>query len=205
MDEEQKETERLREGADGAQEANGSDESPPPGLEEELAAAKDQLLRAHAEMENLRKRAAREIEKSRAAAIELFARDMLGILDDIRRAEILLKEREIDSALREGIELIFASAERMLARHQIRRIEALGEIFDPNFHEALFEDSASEAEAGRITQVIEEGYMLGDRLLRAARVAVAAAAARGEEKGAPTGGADEEKLEQKEKKDGDIL
>ena len=156
-------------------------------------------MRAHAEMENLRKRTEREIEKSRLSAIELFARDIIGILDDIRRAELLLREKEIDAAVREGIELIFASAERMLARHQIRRIEALGEIFDPNFHEALFEDSASAAEAGRITQVIEEGYMLGDRLLRASRVAVAAAPT------APTAPRGEEKSEQSEKKGGDIL
>jgi len=178
------------------------EEAAPPSLEEELAATKDQLLRAHAEMENLRKRMMREMDRVRLAALEPLARDLLSVLDNMRRAAHLLREKEIDQAIREGIELIFTSAETMLEQHQIKRVAALGEKFDPNCHEALFEDNSSEAEAGIITQVIEEGYRLGERLLRPARVGVAAAK---EQKTAPLSEENAPPSPHIKKPNGDIL
>lgn len=151
-------------------------EPTPPTLEEEIAILRDQLLRQHAELENTRKRALREMERTRSAAIENFARDLLAVLDDIRRAEKNFQQAELDSVVKQGLDLILASIEQMLARHNIKRVEAAGKQFDPNIHEALFEDSESTQNAGTITQIVEEGYFLGERLLRPARVGVVAAA-----------------------------
>ena len=138
-----------------------------------VAALEEKLLRLQAEMENNRKRLERERERVRDSAIEGFARELLKVLDDIRRAQASWSEKELDSSVAEGLALILTSSEQMLARYGIKRIEAKGRVFDPNFHEALFEDKDSAAAAGTITQIIEEGYMFGERLLRAARVAVA--------------------------------
>lgn len=150
-------------------------EAEPPNLEEEIAVLRDQLLRQHAELENIRKRAMREMEKARSTAIENFARDLLGVLDDIRRAEKSFQKAQLEKVVKQGLDLIISSAEQMLARHNIRKIEAKGVKFDPNIHEALFEDNKSTQEVGTITQIIEEGYFLGERLLRPARVGVATA------------------------------
>ena len=143
-------------------------------LQNENAQLKDAFLRAHADMDNLRKRTAREVQNAHIAAISLFARDLLSVMDNIKRAQSLLEESSIDKSIIEGIELVFASAQKMLSKHKIQPIEAIGEVFDPNRHEALFEDKDSQAPFGTITQIIEEGYMLGERLLRPARVAISA-------------------------------
>lgn len=140
---------------------------------QEIAELREKLLRAQAEMENNRKRQERELEKARITAVESFARDLLGVLDDIRRAQESWEKIELDSSVKEGLALILSSTEHILSRYQIKRIEAKAQKFDPNLHEALFEDPTSQAQAGTITQIIEEGYMLGERLLRPARVAVA--------------------------------
>jgi molecular chaperone GrpE len=150
-----------------------AEESVAPTPEEVIASLRDQLLRVQAEMENNRKRQERELERVRTTAIEHFARDLLELLDNVRRAEQNWLALELDDSVKQGLALILSSMEQVLSRHHIKRIEARAKNFDPNIHEALFEDRESEAKAGTITQIIEEGYMLGDRLLRAARVAVA--------------------------------
>ena len=153
-------------------------------LEEQIAELKEQHLLDRADMENLRKRLGREMEKTRLFAIERFARDLLPVLDNMRRALASLtddSDARLKASLEDGVRLTLREIEAVLARHQVRRIEAEGQSFDPNRHEALFEVPPSAlppgTRPGTIMQIIEEGYMLGERLLRPARVGIAAAAA----------------------------
>ena len=153
-------------------------------LEAQIAELKEQHLLDRADMENLRKRLGREMEKTRLFAIEHFARDLLPVLDNMRRALASLADDSdagIKASLEDGVRLTLREIDAVLARHQVRRIEAEGQSFDPNLHEALFEVPPSAVSAGTpagtIMQIIEEGYMLGERLLRPARVGVAGEAA----------------------------
>ncbi len=136
---------------------------------------KDQLLRSQADMENLRKRMSREMEKASSFAIESFARDLLPVLDNMNRVLATLDE-ESDNSLKDGVRLTLREMQAILTRHHVVRIEAIGQMFDPHLHEALFEKTDPKAEAGTITEIIEDGYMIGARLLRPARVGVTRAA-----------------------------
>jgi molecular chaperone GrpE len=150
--------------------------------EAELAETKDKLLRALAETENQRRRAQREREDASKYAAANFAKDMLDVADNFRRAlasidpEALQDERA--KALIEGV----AATERALLaafeRHGIKRIEPeIGERFDPNLHEAMFEVPNTGKPGGSIVQVVQAGYRMHDRLLRPAMVGVAKASA----------------------------
>lgn len=144
----------------------------------EIAALKDRLLRAVAETENLRKRAARERADAERYAISGFARDMAGAADDLARAldhlpESLRKAGDA-AALIEGLELTRRNLDAAFERHGLTRIDPQpGEPFDHNVHEAMFELDAPGAEPGTVVQVVETGYRIRDRLLRPARVGVA--------------------------------
>ena len=169
-------------------------------LEAQIAELKEQHLLDRADMENLRKRLGREMEKTRLFAIEHFARDLLPVLDNMRRALASLADDSdagIKASLEDGVRLTLREIDAVLARHQVRRIEAEGQSFDPNLHEALFEVPPSAVPtgtpAGTIMQIIEEGYMLGARLLRPARVGVAGEAAGAAEKAASGKAAAQEK------------
>ena len=148
--------------------------------ENELAdvdALKDQLLRALAETENVRKRAEREREEAVKYGITSLARDIVGIADNLKRAlESLPEDSEQTDAriksLREGVSLTQQEFETVLTRHGIERIEALGEAFDHNFHQAMFEVETKDKEEGIIVQEIQTGYTMRDRLLRATMVGV---------------------------------
>ena len=161
----------------------------------EIAALKDRLLRAVAETENLRKRAAREREEAARYAISGFARDVLGVADDMARALDALPESVRGApdakALVEGLELTRRNLDAALERHGIARIDPAGESFDPNLHEAMFEVDAPGAAPGSVVQVVEAGYRIHDRLLRPARVGVARRAAPPEEKPEKTDGTGE--------------
>lgn len=147
-------------------------------LAREAAEAKDKLLRALAETENVRRRAAREREDTAKYAIANFAREMLTVADNLRRAldavdaEALRKDEAL-AALVEGVTLTERSMLAALGRVGIRPIEALGRRFDHNLHEAMFEIEDKGVPAGAVAQVLEPGYLLHDRLLRPAKVAVA--------------------------------
>jgi len=154
----------------------------PPAAEEllraELAELKDQLLRALAEADNQRKRAARERDETAKFAIAGFARDVVQVADDLERALASAPRAGGDgqasiASLVEGVELTRRSLQAALDRHGVRRIEPLGERFDHNLHEAMFEVETADAEPGTVVQVVQHGYRIHDRLLRAARVAVA--------------------------------
>jgi molecular chaperone GrpE len=147
------------------------------GLEAELADCKDRLLRALAEHENARRRALREREEAVRFAASGLARDLLATADNLRRAiESMPEERIADEAVRQFLTGVVATERALLdalAKHGIRRIESLGERFDPDRHEAVFEVTAPERPAGTVAEVLQEGYLHHDRLLRPAMVGVA--------------------------------
>lgn len=175
---------RQGEAADAAE--TGADVA---ALETEIAELKDRLLRVAAEMENARKRAERDRADATRYAAANFARDMLQVADNLRRAIGTLKDDEREGAAEsvkamvEGVEMTERQLLSIFERHGIREITPqAGERFDPNLHEAMFEVPGSGHPAGTVVHVLEGGYMIGERLLRAARVGVAKA--EGAEKGA---------------------
>jgi len=149
---------------------------------EEIAELKDKLLRSLAENENQIRRARRDREDATKYAAANFARDMLMVADNIRRAmEAVPPEMDQESpavkAFLEGIALTERELQTTLERHGIKKISPLGEKFSHDHHEAMFEVPTNEAEPGTVMQVVEDGYIIHDRLLRAARVGVAKALA----------------------------
>jgi molecular chaperone GrpE len=148
-------------------------------LSQENAALKDRLLRALAEMENLRRRTEREVSDAKAYGVTSFARDMLGVADNLRRALDSLPAGTRESAdaatksLIEGVELTERDFLSRLTRHGVKKLEPQGERFDPNLHEALFEVPDQSVPAGTVAQVVESGYTIADRVLRPAKVGVA--------------------------------
>lgn len=145
-------------------------------LSTENAGLKDRLLRTMADMENLRRRTEREIADSRIYGATNFARDMLGVVDNLRRGvESVATDAENDPALAsflEGVKLTEADFLSRLARHGVKKIEPQGQKFDPNRHEALFEIPDESVPAGTVVQVMEAGYTIGERVLRPAKVGV---------------------------------
>jgi molecular chaperone GrpE len=148
----------------------------PATLLAENQSLRDRLMRALAEAENTRRRAERSLDEMRQYAVANFAREMLSVVDNLRRAIETAARNPVksveDAALLEGVR----STERMLTqaleRFGVRKIEALGAPFDPAMHEAVLEVDDPEREPGTVAQVIEDGYMIHGRLLRPARVAV---------------------------------
>jgi molecular chaperone GrpE len=139
---------------------------------------KDRALRVAADMENLRRRTAREVQDARAYAVTNFARDMLAVSDNLRRAiEALPKEMRSGTdagiaALVEGVEMTERAMLSTLERHGVKRLEPVGERFDPNFHQAMFEVPDENVAANTVVQVVQSGYSIGDRVLRPAMVGV---------------------------------
>ncbi len=145
--------------------------------EAELAATRDKLLRALADTENMRKRAQREREEASKYAASAFAKDMLDVADNLRRALASVPaESEWDELTRNLLTGVAATERELLAaleRHGIKRIDPKGERFDHNFHQAMFEVADTGQPPGVIVQVLQPGYVMHDRLLRPAMVAVA--------------------------------
>ncbi|HEX6841346.1 MAG TPA: nucleotide exchange factor GrpE [Stellaceae bacterium] len=170
----------------GAQEAqaNGMPGEEVPSLEERLAAAeaevadaKDKLLRALAETENVRRRAQRERADAERYAATNFAKDLINVADNLRRALASVPEGQVkDELTRTLLQGVDATERELLAafeRHGIRRIDPMGERFDHNFHQAIMEVENSGQPAGTVVQVLQPGYAMHDRLLRPAMVGVA--------------------------------
>ncbi len=150
--------------------------------ETELADTKDKLLRALAETENQRRRAQRDTEDARKYAASNFAKDMLDVADNLRRALGSLDPASLQDerakALVEGVAATERALLAALERHGIKRIEPeIGERFDPNSHEAMFEVPNTGKPGGSVVQVVQAGYRMHDRLLRPAMVGVAKAGA----------------------------
>ena len=156
-----------------------------PALEQQLEAArqeaaqlKDQLLRALAETENVRRRAQREREDAGKYAIANFARDVLQVSDNLHRALDAIPQDALasDEALRslhEGVSATERQLDAALERQQVKRIWPMGEKFDANLHQAMFEVPTAEHQPGTVVQVMQAGYLIHDRLLRPALVGVA--------------------------------
>jgi molecular chaperone GrpE len=145
-----------------------------------IAELKDQVLRALAETENVRRRVQRDRDDAVKYAASGFAKDLLPVADNLRRAlDAIPKDAlETDEALRTlatGVEMTERLLLAALERHQIKRIEALGQRFDSNLHQAMFEVPGSGQPAGTVVQVMEPGYTIHDRLLRPALVGIAKA------------------------------
>lgn len=160
-------------------------------LEAELAQGKDQLLRALAEQENARRRIQRDKEEALRYAASTFAKDLLSTADNLRRALDSVASAEIqDEAVKTLIVGIEATERELLSafeRNGLKRVDPLGQKFDHNLHQALFEVESSGKPAGTVVQVLAPGYTLHDRLLRAAMVGVA--------KGEPAGEAGSRRLD----------
>ncbi len=147
-------------------------------LEAELAAAKQDVLYAAAEAQNVRRRAEKEAADARAYAVTSFARDLLSVADNLERGLAAIPaELRADDKLRglvAGLEATGRELEAVFQRHGITKVRAMGEKLDPNWHQAMLE-MPSDAEPGTIVQEMQAGYALKDRLLRPALVAVAKA------------------------------
>ena len=147
-------------------------------LEAETGKLKDQALRALAETENIRRRSEREREDTAKYAISGFAKSLLDAADNLRRAidAVPAGAVEADAALKTLVDGVAATERQLLAafeRHGVTRIEPVGETFDPNFHQAMFELPGTGKPSGTIVQVVQPGYVLQGRLLRPAMVGVA--------------------------------
>ncbi|MGE0627211.1 MAG: nucleotide exchange factor GrpE [Hyphomicrobiaceae bacterium] len=175
-------------------------------LEAQQADLTDRLLRAHAEMDNLRKRTEREKLDGMKYAISKFANDIVGVGDNFQRAieSVPTHALETDPALKavvEGVIMTERAFMQVLERHGIKRIDPAGQPFDPNLHQAVMEEHNPDVAIGTVLQVFQCGYMLEDRVLRPAMVTVArggfkptkpAAAATSENaQNGPTAGGDE--------------
>ncbi len=139
---------------------------------------KDRALRVAAEMENLRRRTARDVHDARSYAIANFARDMLSVSDNLRRAiDAIPAEAKASgdagfAALIEGVEMTERAMLSALERHGVKKLAPEGEKFDPNFHQAMFEVSNPNVPANTVVQVVQPGYSIGERVLRPAMVGV---------------------------------
>ncbi len=169
--------------AAAATQPTGAGQEPDPfkvleALQAENVELKDRALRSLAEMENLRRRTEREVADAKAYGVTSFARDMLTFVDNMRRAldSLPAEVREAaDPNLRsfvEGIELTERDFLSRLGRFGVKKLEPMGKRFDPNMHEALFEIPDETVASGTVMQVVEQGFAIGERVLRPAKVGV---------------------------------
>jgi molecular chaperone GrpE len=146
--------------------------------EQEKAELKDRLLRTLADMENLRRRTEREVADARAYAVTAFARDMLTVADNLRRAieAVPVTARKTGdgaiAGLIDGIELTERELEKTLERHGVRKVDPAGQKFDPNMHQAMFEAPHESIAKGQVHTVVQPGYAIAERVLRPALVGV---------------------------------
>ena len=159
----------------------GQDSDPLTAMTAERDALKDQLLRALADTENMRRRSEREADTARKYGHTQFARDLVGAIDNLARA--LASAPEDKSSLDEsvqslltGIELSWTEIQSAIEKHGVRQINPVGEKFDYNFHQAMFEVPTNDQPPGMVLEVVQHGYALHDRLLRPAMVGVSKAA-----------------------------
>ena len=157
----------------------GQEAETTPSAEDRLAETNDQLLRALAELENTRRRADRDRAEALKYGAASFARDMLGVADNLQRALNAVAELDQDAlpdaakSLLEGVAATERDLIASMGRHKVSPVSPMGEKFDANIHEAMFEAPGTGQPAGTIIEVIETGYMMDERLLRPAKVGIA--------------------------------
>ena len=163
--------------AEAAQEAAAeSDEKDAlAALEAQVKENWDKYLRTAAELENVRKRAARDVEHARKFALERFATELLAVRDSLDAGLEAAEQADAD-ALREGSEATLKLLAKVMGQFGVEELDPLGEPFDPNFHEAMTMQPSADMEPGSVMVVLQKGYTLNGRLLRPARVVVAAEA-----------------------------
>ncbi|MGB9151573.1 MAG: nucleotide exchange factor GrpE [Alphaproteobacteria bacterium] len=147
-------------------------------LEKQLAEMKDRALREMADAENTRRRSQKEREETSKYAVTSFAKEMLGISDNFRRALDAAPTENLDPATKNlivGIDATERQLQAILDRFGIKKINPIGQPFDPNFHQVMMEVDSADHPAGTVVKVLQAGYMIHDRLLREAMVAVAKA------------------------------
>jgi molecular chaperone GrpE len=171
----------------GAAEAPAAAEPDPiEVLKAENNELRDRFLRLAAEMDNLRRRTDRDVKDAKSYAVAGFARDMLAVSDNLRRAldavptEMRAAADAALTTLLEGVELTERSMLSALERHGIKKIEAEGQKFDPHFHQAMFEIPNADVPNNTVVQVVQAGYTIGERVLRPAMVGVAKGGPRSE-------------------------
>ena len=163
---------------EAAQPEAAADVDPIEVLKVENAELKDRALRAIAEMENLRRRTEKELKDARQYAVSSFARDILTVSDNLRRALDSLPEedrRNADAgiaALIEGVEMTERDLLNQLEKNGVNKLDPAGQKFDPNFHQAMFEVPNTEVPNNTVVQVVQAGYTIGGRVLRPAMVGV---------------------------------
>ncbi|UVC09068.1 nucleotide exchange factor GrpE [Rhizobium sp. TH2] len=147
-------------------------------LKAENAELKDKFLRLAAEMDNLRRRTEREVKDAKTYSAAAFARDMLSVSDNLRRAldAVPAEARAAGEAgflaLVEGVEMTERAMLSALERHGVKKIEPAGQKFDPHFHQAMFEVPNADLPNNTVIQVVQDGYVIGERVLRPAMVGV---------------------------------
>lgn len=141
--------------------------------EESAAEFRDQFLRTAAELENVRRRAARDVESAHRFGVERFAREMLAVVDSLEMGREAARGAGESGAVAEGLEATLRLLLSVLGKFGVSPIEAFGEPFDPEAHEAIMTQPSTEAEPDTVIGVVQQGYRIHDRLLRPARVIVA--------------------------------
>ncbi|MGO3929106.1 nucleotide exchange factor GrpE [Rhodopseudomonas pseudopalustris] len=147
-------------------------------IAKELAETRDKMLRTLAEMENLRKRTTREVADARTYGVTSFARDVLEIADNLQRALDAVPAEARDNAdaglkaLIEGVQLTERSLLSALEKNGVKKFDPTGQKFDPNFQQAMYEIPDETVPAGTVLQVVQAGFMIGERVLRPALVGV---------------------------------
>lgn len=141
-------------------------------LKSDLDQAERRMLMAQAELENFRKRMRREMDEERRFASLPLIRDLLGVMDNLRRAIEAADKNEGSAGLLEGVKMVASQMETVLDKHHCKPIEALGKEFDPNLHEAISQQPSDEHEAGKVSLVYSQGFTLHDRVIRPAQVIV---------------------------------
>ncbi len=176
---------------EGEAEDNGTDASEAlAALATELEEARDQMLRLRAEFDNYRKRTAREVERVRKTAAESLIRELLPVVDNLERAFDHAGDKS--DGLAQGVEMVLKQLCGVLSAHGTEPIPALGEVFDPNVHEALSHLPSDEYAADTVMQEYERGYRMGDYVLRPAKVVVSSGPAVEKEEAGTDGGAEED-------------
>ncbi len=172
-----RESEQIPEDGEGTADEKADGSGDPAAIEEQLQAAKDQTLRVQAEMQNLRRRVDRDIEKAHKYALENFLGELLPVVDNLERGlstlnEGLDSEDEAQKAIGEGIELTLKSFVDVLVRNKVEPVDPVDLAFDPEFHQAMAMIPHPEVSANTIIEVFQKGYLLNGRLLRPAMVVV---------------------------------
>ncbi len=140
-------------------------------LQQEVASARDQMLRAAAEAQNVRRRAEADVEKAHKFALEKFARELLPVVDSLEKATEALVSA--DESQKEGVEMTLQLFLAAVGKFQIKQLHPLGQTFDPQYHEAMSMVPNPSLPSNAVIDVLQKGYILNDRLLRPAMVVVA--------------------------------